>query len=103
MTIVDLICKYCGYHAVGDIAKKRYIDIRDHTKICPKNPHRPKWHWQGGRLTNGKISYSISQAFELQNYDADIAAACKNVLKPNTSSTRLFITNTLHNEKRREE
>ena len=46
------------------------------------------WRWKGGELISGERRLTIRQAFSLQSNDEDIAMACIDVLKPNTSCTR---------------
>ena len=61
------------------------------------------WEWVVGcYLVKGKRRLTIGQAFILQNEDADIALACKDMLKPNNGPTRSNMWSDLY-ESRRED
>jgi len=38
--------------------------------------------WQGGRLVGNGVSLSIDQAYSMIPFSKEVAAACKDVLKP---------------------
>ncbi len=40
------------------------------------------WEWIGGRLCRGNVSLSVTEAYEAQPGNPEIARACKDVLMP---------------------
>ena len=41
-----------------------------------------KWEWDGGRLCRGKVSLTITEAYDAIPKNPDIAKACNGVLNP---------------------